>query len=187
MEIPIIEKGRREGIRLFRNLTLIILAIGIVFLVCSVLFEFAESIRYEVVLLILMVLLVSVISTIPLFIRKKIGCLMLNTNGTIHIRTGKDDFSLEGVTIALNADKGELRDAKHDITKVRRILSYGNYLEGVALADEQTCELILTKKAKEYLVTWYSPLLKERFDSRPFIHESPPIIVHRILDIMQPF
>jgi hypothetical protein len=187
MEISIIERGYRERIRLFRNLILMILGICILFLGCSVALEFAESIRYEVVFVISIVSLFASILTVPLLIRKRIGYLILDASGAIHIKTRTDDLLLKEVTIVLNADKGELRDAVNDITEVRKILSYGNYLESGALFDGQAGELILNKKAKEYLVLWHVPLLRERFDSRPFIYESPLIIVHRIMDIMQPF
>jgi hypothetical protein len=185
MEIPIIKKGRRERIRLFRNVMLVILAMCILFLVCSVAFEFAEGIQYEVFILISMVTLFSSVLTIPLFIKKKIGYLILGE--AIHIKTSTDYLPVEKVTIVLNADTVELQDAKNDVTKVRKIRNYGNYLEGVVLPDGQAGELILNKKTKEYLVTWYSSLLKEQFDHRPFMQESPFRIVFGILDIMQAF
>ena len=68
--------------------------------------------------------------------------MILNESGAIHIKTRTDDLSIEIVTIVLNADKGELRDAMNDITQVRRILNYGNYLECSALFDGQAGELI---------------------------------------------
>jgi hypothetical protein len=187
MEIPIIESGYRESIRLFRNLILVILGICILFLGCLVTFEFAESIQYEVVFLISILLLFSSILTVPLFVRKKIGYLILDAGGTMRIKTRTDDRSVENVAIVLNADKHELREAMNNITQVREILNYGNYLECSALGDAQTGELMLNKKTKEYLVIWHSPLLKERFDSRPFIYESPLKIVHGIIGIMQAF
>ncbi|MBT1707596.1 hypothetical protein KK062_05150 [Fulvivirgaceae bacterium PWU5] len=187
MEIPIIERGYRENIRLFRNLILIILGICILFLGCSVAFKFAESIQYEVVFLISIVLLFSFILTVPLLIKERIGYLILDESGTIHIKSGTDDLLLEVVTIVLNADQGELQGAMKDITQVGGILNYGNYLECSALGDGQTGELILNKKTKRYLVLWHSHLLRERFESRPFIYESPLKIVHGIIGIMQAF
>lgn len=188
--IEIIDKGIRVYVRLVRNLILILFSFVSLLFVMIEVFSSWKNIQYTLFCILLMLLSLGIIMSGFLFVKKRVGQLIIDKDKNVMIYNNSGSLKLDDVIIKLNSDAQALQTARKDPKRVTDIFNYGNYLSSRSLSGEQKkWELLLTADVKYKVLMLDSPSvqIEPLYTERPLIYESPVTIIYRIAGILQAF